>query len=91
MLDSDEVFLAISCFRVEILKMVFKDFLKKSQNSYLFVKSTLNTNFSFQVFCLKIRQIRGMGQTHTYTCIHTHVSFLTVHLVYFQVSDNCHD
>lgn len=55
MLDSDEVFLAISCFRVEILKMVFKDFLKKSQNSHLFVKSTLNTNFSFQVFCLKIR------------------------------------
>lgn len=36
MLDSDEVFLAISCFRVEILKMVFKDFLKKSQNSHLF-------------------------------------------------------
>lgn len=69
MLDSDEVFLAISCFRVEILKMIFKDFLKKSQNSHLFVKSTLNTNFSFQVFCLKIRQIRGMGQTHTYTCI----------------------
>lgn len=55
MLDSDEVFLAISCFRVEILKMVFKDFLKKSQNLHLFVKSTLNTNFSFQVFCLKIR------------------------------------
>lgn len=89
MLDSDEVSLALSCFRVEILKMVFKDFLKKSQNSHLFVKSTLNTNFSFQVFCLKIRQIRGMGQKHTY--IHTHVSLLTVHLVYFQVSDNCHD
>lgn len=55
MLDSDEVSLALSCFRVEILKMVFKDFVKKSQNSHLFVKSTLNTNFSFQVFCLKIR------------------------------------